>query len=71
MNDEEQMAFHQDCRLTDPLYEKLRNWVNDRYRDTLSVDDLRDPNLIEETRETIKQLCDILDLPSRLLVPES
>lgn len=71
MNDEEQMAFHQGCRLTDPLYEKLRNWVNDRYRDTLSVDDLRDPKLILETRETIEQLCSILDLPSPLLIPSS
>ena len=71
MNEAEQSAFHQGCRLTEPLYEKLKHWINQRYRETLTIDDLRDPLLIDETRETIEQLCGILNLPTDLLISES
>ncbi|MEE2825437.1 MAG: N-succinylarginine dihydrolase [Planctomycetota bacterium] len=69
MNPQEELAFHQGVRWSETLHEKLRLWINNRYRDRLSSDDLRDPDLITETRETIEQLCDLLDLPRQVLIP--
>ncbi|MCH2180893.1 MAG: N-succinylarginine dihydrolase [Mariniblastus sp.] len=69
LNTPEQAAFHQGVRWSEQLHEKLQHWIENRYRDRLSVDDLRDPDLINETRETIEQLCDLLELPRQVLLP--
>ena len=70
MNESEQNAVHSGCRLTPTLYRQLKEWIQTYYRESLSVDDLRDPQLIEETRNTLQQLCGILDLPHSVLIED-
>ncbi len=48
--------------LDDILYEDLTSWVNRHYRDTLQVNDLRDPNLVRESRIALDELTQIMDL---------
>ena len=68
MNESEQNAIHPGCRLTPHLYQQLKEWIQTHYRESLSADDLRDPYLIEETRNTLQKLCGILDLPQEVLM---
>lgn len=48
--------------LTDRLYEQLSEWINKHYRDSLTLDDLADPSLVDETQEALQKLTQILDL---------
>lgn len=48
----------------DKLYKKLVAWVNKHYRDQLSLDDLADPALLNETRTALDELTKILKLGS-------
>lgn len=50
--------------LTDSLYTTLCSWVNKHYRDQLSLDDLTDPALIQESRNALDELTQILKLGS-------
>ena len=68
MNEAEQSAMHQGVVLTDTLYGELVDWVGQHYRESLANDDLRDPNLIEETRNAATALESILKLPAGTLV---
>ena len=68
MNEAQQSAMHQGVVLTDTLYGELVGWVGKHYRESLAADDLRDPNLIEETRNAATDLENILQLPSGTLV---
>jgi succinylarginine dihydrolase len=63
MNEREQAAMHQGVRFSDELYGKLVESVETHYRDELSPADLRDPQLIGESRAAIESLVQILDLP--------
>ena len=49
--------------LDDTLYQDLVNWVSTYYRDRLSFEDLRDPQLLDELRSAAQALEPILDLP--------
>jgi succinylarginine dihydrolase len=51
-------------RDNDKLYKKLVAWVNRYYRDRLSLDDLADPSLLNESREALDELTKILKLGS-------
>ena len=62
--------MHAGVLLTESLYSKLTEWVCRHYRESLSQDDLRDPNLVGETREAIEALSKILDLPSQVLLDQ-
>jgi succinylarginine dihydrolase len=45
-------------------YEDLLAWVNEYYRDQLHFTDLRDPDLIEESRTALDVLTQMLQLGS-------
>lgn len=44
------------------LHQELTNWVESHYRDRLAPDDLRDPQLIDESRTALDELTEILNL---------
>lgn len=50
--------------LTDELYTTLVRWIEKYYRDRLHPDDLADPALLQEGREALETLTDILQLGS-------
>ena len=57
-------AVNPNCLLTTTLYEQLVQWVNGHYRDKLVVDDLRDPQLLMESRTALDELSQLLALGS-------
>lgn len=59
---QEQAAMHQPVLFTDALYVQLTNWVKRYYRDRLSLQDLADPCLLQESRAALDELTDILQL---------
>lgn len=50
--------------LNDKLYGQLKKWIRKHYRDSLAPDDLRDPNLIKESRTALEELGNILNIES-------
>jgi succinylarginine dihydrolase len=50
--------------LTDQLYGRLVAWVQGHYREELSVADLADPALLQESRHALDELTGILGLGS-------
>lgn len=48
--------------LDDELIDELRLWVEKHYRDRLSPNDLRDPDLLVECRTALDALTDMLNL---------
>jgi succinylarginine dihydrolase len=70
MSEAEQAAIHQGVVLTEELYAKLMVWINSNYREQLVPDDLRDPDLIDESLTAIEELARILDLPPKVLLDE-
>lgn len=64
LTEEELSAIHQGVILTPELYVKLREWICQYYREELTIDDLRDPQLLQESRAALDSLTQILDLGS-------
>ncbi len=64
LNVNELRAMHQGILFTDALYLKLKEWVRKHYRDKLALSDLKDPNLIKESRAALDELTKILKLGS-------
>ena len=64
LNEREARGVHQGCIIKDDLIQSLESWINKNYRDVLSMDDLRDPQLIIESRKALDQLTQILHLGS-------
>ena len=64
LTERELSAMHQGVLLTDQLSERLVKWVHTHYRDRLAPDDLKDPNLLRESREALNDLTGILGLGS-------
>ncbi|HEY1684976.1 MAG TPA: N-succinylarginine dihydrolase [Tepidisphaeraceae bacterium] len=62
VNQEQWAAIHAGVIFSEELYAKLVDWVQRHYRDELSLDDLRDPQLIDENRVAIAALESILNL---------
>ncbi|WP_375058068.1 N-succinylarginine dihydrolase [Zobellella sp. DQSA1] len=60
----EQAATNQACLMNDTLFGRLNQWVDQHYRDTLSLNDLRDPALLQESRSALDELTQILQLGS-------
>ncbi|MDR5897640.1 N-succinylarginine dihydrolase [Halomonas vilamensis] len=50
--------------LTNALYDDLTAWVNRHYRDRLAVDDLKDPQLAEESLTALDELTQLLKIGS-------
>ena len=48
----------------DDLYQLLKQWVEKHYRSALSIDDFRDPTLVDETLHALDELTQILELGS-------
>lgn len=55
-------AMQQSILFDNRLYDELRNWVNEHYRDRLAGDDLADPELLAESRVALDALTHILKL---------
>ncbi len=51
-------------RLTPDRYQQLNSWVEKFYRDRLTFDDLRDPQLVVETRQALDELTQVLEMPN-------
>ena len=64
LTEQELAAVNPSCLLTDDLYLRLVAWVNRHYRDRLVFNDLRDPQLLIESRTALDELTQILDLGS-------
>lgn len=63
LNPAEQQAFHQGVRFTPGLHDQLQQWAQQHYRETLTIDDLRDPNLMHESWSALEELERILQMP--------
>lgn len=64
LTEKELSAVNPKCIMTDSLYEELVGWVNTYYRDKLTLDDLRDPQLLIESRTALDVITKILSLGS-------
>ena len=51
-------------RFTATLHAALRDWGERRYREVLTPDDLRDPQLLEESRAALDELTELMGLGS-------
>jgi succinylarginine dihydrolase len=61
---DEQAAVLPGVWLTEPLYQQLRGWVEEHYRDRLTEADLADPQLLYESHTALDELTQILGLGS-------
>ena len=57
-------AVNQSTIITPEHYQTLTQWVEKHYRDSLTEDDLRDPELLIESRTALDELTQILQLGS-------
>ena len=64
LTEAELAAMHQGVLFNEALYQKLGNWVETHYRDTLSPDDLGDISFMQESFKAHEELMRILGLPS-------
>lgn len=64
MTEQELGAVNQNTLIDDANFAKLNNWVDKHYRDELGDDDLRDPQLLIESRIALDELTQILNLGS-------
>ena len=62
MNDAQIAGLQARVFIDDDLYQELVAWVNRHYRDQLSVKDLRDPQLLQESHTALDELSRILRL---------
>lgn len=62
LNENELNAVHPKVFMNDKLYNRLSEWINEHYRDELSLEDLADPKLVDETQKALNELTQILDL---------
>ncbi|MFM5687385.1 N-succinylarginine dihydrolase, partial [Aeromonas caviae] len=56
MNDQELAAVNPACLINDSQFARLDGWVDRHYRDRLTLDDLRDPALVQESRSALDEL---------------
>lgn len=57
-------AVNQNTLINDTQFARLNAWVDKHYRDELSEDDLRDPQLLIESRTALDELTQLLKLGS-------
>lgn len=62
LNEEEIQHCHPGLFLNEALFQKLENWINKHYRDHLTLDDMKDPVLLHESRVALDELSKILGL---------
>jgi succinylarginine dihydrolase len=64
MNDQELDAVNQATLINDTQFTRLNAWIEKHYRDELREDDLRDPQLLIESRTALDELTQILKIGS-------
>lgn len=64
LSEEEKQALNPAVLMDDTLFATLNRWVDRWYRDRLVADDLRDPQLLAESRGALDELTQILQLGS-------
>lgn len=64
MNATEVAATNPACWLDERLHQRLNHWIHKHYREQLTLADLRDPALLEESRRALDELTQILNLGS-------
>ncbi|GAB3033949.1 N-succinylarginine dihydrolase [Bowmanella dokdonensis] len=64
LTDQEVDAVNPNTLINDSQFERLNHWIDRHYRDELSFDDLRDPQLLIESRSALDELTQILKLGS-------
>jgi succinylarginine dihydrolase len=64
LNEQELAATNQNVLMSDQLFATLNQWVDKHYRDQIVEDDLRDPQLVQESRAALDELTQILKLGS-------
>ncbi|MGP9766516.1 N-succinylarginine dihydrolase [Halomonas sp. AOP13-D3-9] len=64
LTEAERAALSGRVLLTDALYDELTAWVERHYRDRLAVDDLKDPQLAEESLVALDALTQLLNIGS-------
>jgi succinylarginine dihydrolase len=62
LTEAELAATNQNSLLDDTGFAKLRAWVEKHYRDRLTADDFRDPQLLTEVRTALDELTRLLNL---------
>jgi succinylarginine dihydrolase len=66
LNESERQSVHPNIWLNDVLYNSLCQWIEKHYRDKLTPDDLRDPQLVIESQESLSELLNILSLRAEI-----
>lgn len=64
MTGQELEAVNEQTLINDTQFDRLNMWVDKHYRDTLLVDDLRDPQLLKESRTALDELTQLLKIGS-------
>jgi succinylarginine dihydrolase len=64
LNEQELAAVNPRVLMNDLLYEQLNQWVDKHYRDRMNVDDLSDPQLLDEGHTALDELTQIMGLGS-------
>ncbi len=64
LTESERNAVNSHTMMSDSLFDTLNQWVEKHYRDQLAFDDLRDPQLLLESRTALDELSQILQLGS-------
>lgn len=64
LNEDELQAVNPAAMMNSDKYSLLVDWVNRHYRDRLAEDDLRDPQLLTESRTALDELTQIMNLGS-------
>jgi succinylarginine dihydrolase len=64
LTDRERNAVNPSVFLTHVLYASLKGWIERHYRENLTPADLADPNLLEESRQALDELTQLLNLGS-------
>jgi succinylarginine dihydrolase len=64
LSDAEIDSLPQTVFLTDSIYQQLKQWIEQNYRESLAPPDLLDPQLINEVRTALDRLTGILKLGS-------
>jgi succinylarginine dihydrolase len=59
----QQAAIHSGVVMNHERLTVLENWVKTHYRDRLTIEDLGDPKFLQESRDALDALTQILDLP--------
>ena len=63
LNEKQLAAIHPNIVMSDAKLDVIEDWVRTYYRDQLSGEDLSDPGFLNEMREALDALTQILDLP--------